>query len=84
MEDEGIVVAMNARCAICCRTLDSDSDYPGRICDHCDKRAVNASGLEPSADSVSDSGDNPVYVDGWRCFRRHHLGGWVTMVDQCD
>jgi hypothetical protein len=79
---------MTSPCPICEKEppfIDT-SPYPYEICSDCDSRAVNEYGEEPHHATVGDGGDNPVYVDGEKCWRRYRFGGWKTMKDThgCD
>lgn len=60
------------------------STYPYEVCSDCDKKAVNEDGQKARSDPKGDWGDNPVYVDGEKCWRRYRFGGWVTMKDMHD
>jgi len=71
-------------CSICGTSLDNPNfarNYPNLVCRECDARAVNAEGQRPRHESAFDSGDNPVFIDGIKCWRRYRYGGYVTMRD---
>ena len=53
--------------------------YPGLVCRRCDERAGNSDGDEPYHNSEVDGGDNPIFIDGFKCVRRYRFGGFVTM-----
>lgn len=80
---------MQLKCSICGDALehpDFARNYPGFVCRKCDTRAVNVDGESPHHESMYDDGDNPVFIDGIKCWRRYKFGGYVTMRDQhnCD
>jgi hypothetical protein len=62
--------------------MDPDlSEYFMPLCTDCERRAVNREGSLPRLDSPNETGDNPVWVDGYQCYRRYHLGGFRTIFD---
>ncbi len=69
-------------CSICGDHLDRllSTTHPNPICDDCDSRAVSEPGVP------ARQGDNPVFIDGIRCFRRYKMGGWLSQRDalSCD
>ena len=72
-------------CAMCNLLLDEFfSNYPNPICRDCEKRTLNGGGQSARHDSLYDYGDNPVSIDGKKCWRRYKFGGYITMLDDYD
>jgi hypothetical protein len=59
-------------CSICEGSVNqmTAAQYPNYVCQECDEQALNAKGEPATMDSASDRGDNPVFVEGIKCFRR--------------
>ena len=81
---------MSNRCSICAADLskyyspDFAVNYPNLTCKSCDAKAVNLEGTAPEHFSPEDDGDNPLFIDGVKCWRRYRFGGYVTMRDSHD
>ncbi len=80
-------------CPICSEDLAKDFDvefaanYRGLVCRSCDERALDAEGQIARTGGLGnygEDGDNPVFIDTVKCWRRYRFGGWVTMVDPYD
>lgn len=74
-------------CSICGKDLAEPAfarNYPNFVCRECDDRAVNSRGEPPEWYSQHDSGENPVFIDGKKCWRRYRYGGYITMLDDMD
>ncbi len=78
---------VQTHCSICGAELSDAhfaSKYPNFVCRECDRRAVNEDGDPPEHFSQEDDGDNPVFIDGKKCWRRYRYGGFITMLDDLD
>lgn len=74
-------------------------NYPNFVCDECNSTAVNEDGEtpwhgwppgeEPESEPgviqmVPDHGENPVYINGIKCWRRYRFGGHIAFRDTFD
>lgn len=80
---------MQVKCSFCSEEMDDPDfakNYPNIICRECEEPVVNSNGETPHFDSMGDFDDNPVYINGAKCWRRYKFGGFITMRDDlnCD
>ena len=64
--------------------LDFSLQYPNLVCNDCQGKALKADGNSAVHLSWDDDGDNPVFIDGVKCWRRYKFGGYITMRDVHD
>lgn len=79
--------AKGESCSICDATLPDPKfarNYPNFVCRECDARAVNSQHQKPWTDCNHDDGENPIFIDGLKCWRRYRFGGYITMLDDQD
>jgi len=99
-DQDGSVTARCSICGIpAADSAGLPGGYANPVCDACDQLAVNTDGEIPwegwrpgtepekNTDAIQlapDDGENPVYIQGAKCWRRYRFGGWITRRDAFD
>jgi hypothetical protein len=85
----GIMIALtsaypNVVCKECDRqAVNEDGEKPKHGASY--KKREKSKSSDPSSISATvNSGDNPVFIDGNKCWRRYRYGGYITQLDQFD
>jgi hypothetical protein len=74
----------NLVCSTCERkSVNADGDKPKRGAAYREKLKAECDNPEV-VDVPSDAGENPVFIDGHKCWRRYRFGGFITQLDQFD
>jgi len=76
-------------CAVCEEPMweystEFSEGYANLVCRKCDEKAVAEDGSEAEVGPHDGQGDNPVFIDGVKCWRRIRFGGFVTRRDEHD
>lgn len=50
----------------------------------CEDEVVENDDSTTSIQLSPDVGDNPVFINGQKCWRRYRFGGWITRRDEHD
>jgi ADP-ribosyl-[dinitrogen reductase] hydrolase len=85
--DQTYRACVSGVCSICgAQALNPGHSFPRRVCADCEARARNAAGEPAWRNYQWDEGDNPVFIDGIRCWRVFRFGDCFTMRDElgCD
>jgi hypothetical protein len=75
-------------CVICREEFEEYAENlrkkPNLVCRQCDQKAVNRYGEDATAGPHDGQGDNPVFIDGHKCWRRYRFGSFFTHKDSYD
>jgi hypothetical protein len=65
------------------KAVNEDGENP--VYGHAYREKLKSESDDPESVNVpSDAGENPVFIDGHKCWRRYKFGGYITRLDQFD